>query len=190
MSKLIVHHSSFIHSFSFIVKKSTIIAFFKWLNSFTYFAFCTVDIKVKGRVLKRMYTKTKHAKFSEKWTFLIPDTHACLWVSGGKKCLFFGKCGVLYILVTYVLRFSLVLYCRRYIHHCVKNLKFILVFQGFYLVTGKYESEKISNLGTVYAVHRITLLLKNQLQYKYVQMIFWNIARNFVRWFMNSPLSF
>ena len=41
-----------------------------------------------------------------------------------------------------------------------------------YLVPGKYGSEKISNLGTVYAVHRITLLLKNQLQYKYVQVFF------------------
>ena len=54
--------------------------------------------------------KKKHVKFSEKRTFLT-HTHVC--VSGGKKCSFFGKFGVLCFLVTPVLRFALLPYYRR-----------------------------------------------------------------------------
>ena len=50
------------------------------------------------------YKKTKNAKFLEK-------RKKC--VSGGKKCSFFGKFGVLCFLVTPVLRFALLSYdCR------------------------------------------------------------------------------
>ena len=44
--------------------------------------------------------------------FLPPDTHMC--VSGVKKCSSFGKFGVLCFLVTPVLKFALLPYCRRY----------------------------------------------------------------------------
>ena len=53
------------------------------------------------------YRKTKHAKFFE----FTPDTRSqnfSTWyvsVSGGKKCLIFGKFGLLCFLVTPVLRF-------------------------------------------------------------------------------------
>ena len=48
--------------------------------------------------------KAKHAKFSEKRTFLTPR---------GEKCSFFGEFGVLCFLVTPVLRFAVLLYHRR-----------------------------------------------------------------------------
>ena len=34
----------------------------------------------------RDHSFSTFAKFSEKVTFLIPDTHTCEYVSGGKKC--------------------------------------------------------------------------------------------------------
>ena len=43
-------------------------------------------------------------------------------VSGGKKCSFFGKFGVLCILVTSVLRFALLSYYRRTIRKLKKKL--------------------------------------------------------------------
>ena len=46
--------------------------------------------------------------------FLPPDTHTCVYVSGGKKCLFFGHFGVLSLLETPVLRFALLPYSRRF----------------------------------------------------------------------------
>ena len=48
--------------------------------------------------------KAKHAKFSEKRTFLTPR---------GEKCSIFGEFGVLCFLVTPVLRFAVLLYHRR-----------------------------------------------------------------------------
>ena len=45
-------------------------------------------------------------------SFLTIDHHLC--VSGGKKCSFFGKFGVLSFLETPVLRFALLPYYRRY----------------------------------------------------------------------------
>ena len=43
--------------------------------------------------------------------FLPPDTYTYMCVLGGKKYLFFVKFGVLCFLVTFVLRFALLLYC-------------------------------------------------------------------------------
>ena len=51
--------------------------------------------------------KTKHAKFSENLTFFYPLIRTGVCVSGGKKRSFFGKFGVLCLLVTSVLRFAL-----------------------------------------------------------------------------------
>ena len=57
--------------------------------------------------------KPRTPNFPKKEHFSPPDknTHVC--VSGGKKCSFFGKFGVLYFLETPVLRFALLLYYRR-----------------------------------------------------------------------------
>ena len=65
-------------------------------------------IKQKDKSQNECYRKTKHAKFSEKQIFLTP-----LCVSGGKKCSFFGKFGVLYFLGTPILRFAHLPYYRR-----------------------------------------------------------------------------
>ena len=50
-------------------------------------------------------------KFPKNKHFLPPDTHT--FVSGGKKCLFFGNFGVVCFLETPVLRFALLPYYRR-----------------------------------------------------------------------------
>ena len=65
--------------------------------------------------------------FPKNERFLPPDTHTYVYVSGGKKRSFFGKLGVLCILVTSVLRFALLPYYRRKV---VSSLhKFIHSFQ-------------------------------------------------------------
>ena len=58
------------------------------------------------------YKKTKNAKFLEK-------RKKC--VSGGKKCSFFGKFGVLCFLETPVLRFALLPYYRRSVIYAHKE---------------------------------------------------------------------
>ena len=65
-------------------------------------------MRQEGKSQDGCFKKTKHAKFSEKCTFLTPW---CL--SGGKKCAYFGKFGVLFFLETPVLRFALLPYYRR-----------------------------------------------------------------------------
>ena len=72
-----------------------------------------VGNKAKGKTSKRVLQKNKHAKFSEKKHFLTPDTHTDVCVSGGKKYWFFGKFGMLYFLVTPILRFALLPYYQR-----------------------------------------------------------------------------
>ena len=67
-----------------------------------------VGSKAKGSISKRSspnYPKSDH--------FLPPDTNTYLCVSGGKKCSFFGKFGVLCFFETPVLRFALLPYYRR-----------------------------------------------------------------------------
>ena len=58
--------------------------------------------------------KQSTSNFPKKKNFLPPDTHRDVWVSGGKKCSFFGKFDVLCSLVTPVLRFTLLPYYRRF----------------------------------------------------------------------------
>ena len=100
-------------------------------------------IREKGKSQKGCFKKTEHAKFPKNEHFLRPDTHTranlktgvsrkqstpnfqenehflppnthrCVSVSGGKKCSFFGKFGVLCFLETPVLRFALLPYYRR-----------------------------------------------------------------------------
>ena len=50
--------------------------------------------------------KQSTPNFPENEHFLPPYTYTYLHVSGSKKCLFFGKLGVLCFLVTSILRFS------------------------------------------------------------------------------------
>ena len=67
-------------------------------------------IRQKGESQNGCFTKTKHAKFPEKQTFLTPR-YMC--VSEGKKCSFFEKFEVLCFRETPVLRFALLPYYRR-----------------------------------------------------------------------------
>ena len=71
-------------------------------------------IRQKSESQNECFKKTKHAKFSEKRTFITPWyplTYVC--VSGCKKCLFFGKFSVLCFLETSDLRFALLPYYGR-----------------------------------------------------------------------------
>ena len=71
-------------------------------------------VKQKGESQNGGNNKTKHAKFSEKWIFLPPDTHTMyMCVSGGKECSFFGKFGVL-CFVTYISKFIFLPYYQRF----------------------------------------------------------------------------
>ena len=54
--------------------------------------------------------KQSTPNFPKNEHFWLPDTHTYVCVSGGKKCSFFGKYGVLCFLVTHVLRFALTIY--------------------------------------------------------------------------------
>ena len=68
-------------------------------------------IRQKGEFQNECFKKTKYAKH-----FLQPPPpfDACVCVSGGKKCSFFGKFGVLCFLETPTLRFVLLPYCLRF----------------------------------------------------------------------------
>ena len=69
-------------------------------------------IRQKGESQNGCFKKAKHAKISEKQTFLTPwYAHVC--VSGGKTCFIFGNFGVLCFLETPVLRFAPLPYYRR-----------------------------------------------------------------------------
>ena len=64
-------------------------------------------IRQKGETQNGCFKKTRHATFSEKRTFFTPiRTRTYVCVSGGKKCSFFGKFGVLCFFETPVLRFA------------------------------------------------------------------------------------
>ena len=77
--------------------------------------FSSSVIRQKGESRNGCFKKRKHGKFSEKRIFLtLIRTRTCVCVSGGKKCWFFGKFGVLYFLETAVLRFALLPYYRRF----------------------------------------------------------------------------
>ena len=72
----------------------------------------------KGRISKTEVRRIQSTpNFPKNERFLPPDTHTCVCVPGGKKRLFFGKFGVLCILVTSVLRFALLPYYRRLKSH-------------------------------------------------------------------------
>ena len=67
-------------------------------------------LKQKGECQSGGNKKTKRVIYSKKWTFLYPwyaDVRVHLFVSRGKKCLFFGKYDVFCFLVNSVFRFAL-----------------------------------------------------------------------------------
>ena len=73
-----------------------------------------VGNKAKGRISKRVFQENKARQiFRKNEHFLPPDTHTYVCVSGGKKCSFFGKFGVLCFLETPVLKFNLLPFYRR-----------------------------------------------------------------------------
>ena len=57
-------------------------------------------IRQIGKSQKGCYKKTKHGNFSPKKIFLPPDMYE--YISGGKKCSFFGKFGGLCFLATHL----------------------------------------------------------------------------------------
>ena len=71
--------------------------------------------KVKGRISKRVLQENKASQIFRKTNTYPPGTHTCFCVSGGKKCSFLGKFGVLYFLVTPVYRFAFLPHYRRFV---------------------------------------------------------------------------
>ena len=69
--------------------------------------------KAKRRTSKRVFEENKSRQIFRKRTFLTSWYAHARCVSGGKKCLFFGKFGVLCFLETTVLRFVLLPCYRR-----------------------------------------------------------------------------
>ena len=72
----------------------------------------------KGESRNGCFKKTKRAKFSEKRTSPLPDSHKYVCVSGGKKYLSFGKFGALCFLEIPVLKFAILPHYRRYLVPC------------------------------------------------------------------------
>ena len=107
-------------------------------------------IRQKGECQNGCFKETKHVKFFEKRTFLTPLIRTRTSVSGGEKCSFFGKVGVLCFLETPVLRFTLLAYYWRYIiiFICViwyhlYNFKNVKNTYGGVLLLGKSQALKL-----------------------------------------------
>ena len=74
-----------------------------------------VGNKAKEPFSKRMFQKKQSTpNFPKSEHFSLPDKRMYVCVSWGKKCLFFGKFGVLCLLQTAVLKFDFLPYYRRY----------------------------------------------------------------------------
>ena len=69
-------------------------------------------IQIRGPISKRVFQENKARQIFRKRSISYPLTHTYVCVSGGTKCLFFGKFGVLCFLETSVLRFALLPYYR------------------------------------------------------------------------------
>ena len=70
-----------------------------------------VGNKAKGQISKRVLQETKARQISKNEHFLPPDMHT--HISGDKKCLLFGKLGVVCFLLTPNLRFPFSPYYKR-----------------------------------------------------------------------------
>ena len=96
-------------------------------------------MRQKGESQNGCFKKTHHAKFFEKLTVLPSDTHTYVCISGGKKCLFFGKFGVLCFLETPVLRFALLPYYQwfaSYVSSCHYQ-----IFMNYHLLQFCYRNK-------------------------------------------------
>ena len=93
-------------------KMGQILAYFMHWNLNNFENLSSSVIMQKSESQNGCYKKNTQS-FPKNEYFLPPDTHMCLYVPGGRKCLFFGKFDVLCFLVTPLLRFALLLYCRR-----------------------------------------------------------------------------
>ena len=81
--------------------------------SLFFFTLQFVVNKSKGRTSKRVFQESKARQIFRKTNIFYPLRGIKNRVSGGKKCSFFGKFGVLCFLETPVLRFTLLPYYRR-----------------------------------------------------------------------------
>ena len=61
----------------------------------------------KANLKKEVSGKQSMSNFPKIEHFLPLEMHTYVCVSGGKKCLFFGKSGVLFVLLTSFLRLAL-----------------------------------------------------------------------------------
>ena len=93
----------------------------------TYF----VGNKAKGRISKPLFQENKAHHVFQKTNISYPLIRTHVYVSGGKKCSFFGKFGVLFFLLeTPVLKFALLRYYQRFgmqyqlKKNIFKNIKF------------------------------------------------------------------
>ena len=96
-----------------IADKGILVTYYKGVQVALWYLISSV-IRQKGESQNGCFKKTKCAKFSEKRAFLTLCSHTYVCKTGGKKCLFFGKFGVLSFLETPVLRFVLLPYYWRY----------------------------------------------------------------------------
>ena len=106
-------------------------------------------IRRKGKSQNGRLKKTKHAKFSEKQTFLPPDTHAYVCLSEGKKGSFFGKLGMLCFLETPVARrrFGIFIVNFEYISHLGINASCIFCRWLWWLI--HMETELVSDTSPI-----------------------------------------
>ena len=82
-----------------------------------------VGNKAKGRISKRAFQEKKARQIFRKMNISHPLIRTRTYVSGSKKCSFFGKFGVLCFLKTPVLRLPLLPYHRRKKHlYCSQDL--------------------------------------------------------------------
>ena len=79
-----------------------------------FWSFCNIfDKRAKGKISNQVLPENKARQIFRK-TNISPETYTYVYLSGGKKCSFFGKFGMLCFLVTLVLRFAILPYYRRY----------------------------------------------------------------------------
>ena len=75
---------------------------------------------IRASLKTELTGKQRTPDFLKNKNFLSTDTHTCVCVSGGKKCLFFRKFGDLCFLVNSVLRFAFLPHYRRFMRIITK----------------------------------------------------------------------
>ena len=111
-------------------------------------------ISTRANIKMGVTRKESTPNFLKNEHFLPPDTQTYVCVSGGRKCSFFRKFGVLWFLVTPVLRVALLSYYRWF---TVLRLRWLLHI--FHLSECNYQL-----LDEIYPPNMRTLLLCNERQ--------------------------